>query len=130
MLSVAVIVACAANPTEKPGKPSEIQDYPPIECLRVTVTDATSMGIAFTVRNDSDTEYRYTQRYVQSHSRSPQSILERAEKWGHYRLNTKNSADARQLMLAFSADNESTASEEEQERPAADQSLSLFDAMP
>ena len=74
--------------------------------------------------------YRYTQRYVQSHSRSPQSILERAEKWGHYRLNTKNSADARQLMLAFSADNESTASEEEQERPAADQSLSLFDAMP
>ena len=73
--------------------------------------------------------YRYTQRYVQSHSRSPQSVLERAEKWGHYRLNTKNSAAARQLMLSFAADNKDADSEEGQELPAPDLSLSLFDEM-
>ena len=70
--------------------------------------------------------YRYTQRYVQSHSRSPQSILERAEKWGHYRLNTKNSADARQLMLEF-REHEAEAEEQKEEKPQQDFSLSLFD---
>ena len=69
--------------------------------------------------------YRYTQQYVQSHSRSSKAILEHAEKWGYYRLNTHNSPAAQQLMLEFS--DELQQEEAVGERPAEDRSLNLFD---
>lgn len=68
--------------------------------------------------------YRYVQQYLQSHSRSSQSLIERAEKWGHYRLNTRNSFAAQQLMLDFSDDVEEE--ENESEKPVVDLSLDLF----
>lgn len=68
--------------------------------------------------------YRYVQQYLQSHSRSSQSLIERAEKWGHYRLNTSNNVAARQLMLDFSEEVEEE--ENESEKPVVDLSLDLF----
>lgn len=68
--------------------------------------------------------YRYVQQYLQSHSRSSQSLIERAEKWGHYRLNTRNSMAARQLMFDFSDEVEEE--ENESEKPMVDLSLDLF----
>ena len=68
--------------------------------------------------------YRYVQQYLQSHSRSENDIVEHAEKWGHYRLNTRNSREAQQLMLDFREDEEENS---ENGNPVKDLSLSLFD---
>jgi len=65
--------------------------------------------------------YRYTQLFVQRHSRSAQGLVEHAERWGHYRLN-RRTADAQQLMLQFSEESEETPVE----KPVVDLSLSLF----
>ena len=70
--------------------------------------------------------YRYTQQYVQRHSRSQNAILEHAEKWGYYRLNTCSSPAAQQLMLQFS-DNQEQQEEISREKPSEDHSLNLFD---
>ena len=70
--------------------------------------------------------YRAVRQYVQRQSRSQQGLLEHAERWGCYRLNTRN-ASARQLMLNFKAQQESQAEKEESEKPTVDLSLSLFD---
>ncbi len=69
--------------------------------------------------------HRYTQRYLLSHSRTPNAIIEHTEKRGYYRLNTRNSKDARQLVLDFrhAANAEEPADEG---KPAPDLSLSLF----
>ena len=71
---------------------------------------------------DFDEVYRYTQYYLQSHSKSLNSLIEHAEKWGHYRLNLRNSTAAQQLVLQFSDEEENT----EEEMPAKDLSLDLF----
>ena len=55
----------------------------------------------FFYQPDFDEIYRYVQRYVQRNSRLPQGIIEHAERWGHYRLNTTSSPAACQLMLQF-----------------------------
>ena len=65
----------------------------------------------------------YVRQYVQKNSKSDNSLLERMERWGYYRLNTKNNADARQLVLEF----REPTTEEKEEKPATDLSLSLFD---
>jgi hypothetical protein len=72
--------------------------------------------------------YRYVQLYLMRHSRSQNDIIEHAERWGHYRLNTRTSPEARQMKLNFDKERE----EEEQkdkavDKPAQDFSLSLFD---
>lgn len=43
----------------------------------------------------------YVQQYLLKNSKSPQSLIENAGHRGVYRLNTRNNADARQLMLEF-----------------------------
>ena len=69
--------------------------------------------------------YRYVQQYLSKHSRTQNDIIEHAEKWGHYRLNTRNQT-TRQLMLSFN-----TSDQEEEDatdkKPATDLSLNLFD---
>ena len=69
--------------------------------------------------------YVYVQQYLLRHSKSPQSIIESTGRRGYYRLNTRNNADARQLVLQFrsAADD----SPKEVETPQPDLSLSLFD---
>ena len=66
----------------------------------------------------------YVQQYLLKNSKSSQSLIESTGRRGYYRLNTKNNADARQLMLMF---REHSDEEKEEEKPSADFSLSLFD---
>ena len=60
----------------------------------------------FFYQPDFNEVYRYVQNYVHRHSRSPQGVVERAERWGHYRLNTSSSPVAQQLLLQFDAPTE------------------------
>ncbi|MDE6806865.1 MAG: hypothetical protein K2I98_00155 [Prevotella sp.] len=65
------------------------------------------------------------QQYLLKNSKSSQSLIESTGRRGYYRLNTKGSADARQLMFEFRE--ELPAPEPETERPQQDFSLSLFE---
>ena len=69
----------------------------------------------------------YVQQYLLRNSRSGQSLIERTGRRGYYRLNTKGSKDARQLMLQFS--DEQQPQEEEEKKPQQDLSLDLFDTL-
>lgn len=70
----------------------------------------------------ADVHY-YVQQYLLRNSKSPQSLLERMERRGYYRLNALNSADARQMMLEFS---DAVEEKKEDEKPQQDFSLDLF----
>jgi len=65
----------------------------------------------------------YVQQYLLKNSKSAQSLIESTGRRGYYRLNTRNNADARQLLLEF----REPVAEEKEERPTVDLSLSLFD---
>ena len=70
--------------------------------------------------------HSYVQQYLLGNSKSAQSLIERTERRGYYRLNIQNNADARQLMLEFREHSE-LQEEEKEEKPQRDFSLSLFD---
>lgn len=72
---------------------------------------------------DVEEIHRYVQQYLLRNSKSAQSIIERTGKRGHYRLNTQNSADARQLLFEFGKE---TYDEKPEEKPIQDLSLDLF----
>jgi hypothetical protein len=65
---------------------------------------------------------QYVQQYLLRNSKSQQSLIERTDRRGYYRLNMQHSADAQQLMLHF---REAAAEREEQEEPKPQQDLSL-----
>jgi hypothetical protein len=67
--------------------------------------------------------HTYVQQYLLKNSKSPSSLIESMEQRGYYRLNTKNNADAQQLMLDFK---EPSTDEEKEEKPQPDLSLDLF----
>ncbi len=73
--------------------------------------------------------HRYVQQFLTRNSRSPQSLIESTGQRGYYRLNTGNSADARQLMFEFkqTSESEDDNDNEEQNSTSQDLSLSLFD---
>ena len=54
----------------------------------------------FFYQPDFNEVYRYVQQYLQRNSSSSQDIIEHADRWGHYRLNTTSQA-TRQLMIDF-----------------------------
>ena len=66
-------------------------------------------------------------QYLQRNSRSAKGLVERTGKRGYYRLNTRNSAYARQLLLNSSEDDTSEEEPTTSEKPCQDLSLSLFD---
>ena len=68
--------------------------------------------------------HTYVQQYLLKNSKSPSSLIESMEQRGYYRLNTKNNADAQQLMLDFKE--QSSDEEETEEKPQQDLSLDLF----
>ncbi len=70
---------------------------------------------------------QYVRQFLARHSKSPHSLIERAEKRGYYRLNKKASKDARQLLLQFEEFEQETQQEEKKKEPSPDLSLSLFD---
>ena len=68
--------------------------------------------------------HSYVQQYLLKNSKSFSSLIESMEQRGYYRLNTRNNADAQQLMLDF---REPPSDEEEkEEKPQQDLSLDLF----
>ena len=66
----------------------------------------------------------YVQQYLLKNSKSRQSLIENTGRRGYYRLNTSGSADARQLMLQFTNDQQEE--KEEEKPPVQDLSLDLF----
>ena len=70
--------------------------------------------------------HSYVQQYLLKNSKSLQSLIERTDRRGYYRLNTLNNADARQLMLEFQ-EHEAEETEQKEEKTQTDFSLSLFD---
>lgn len=72
---------------------------------------------------DMEEIHRYVQQYLLRNSKSEQSVIERTGKRGHYRLNTRNSADARQLLLEFGKE---VHDEKPEDKPIQDLSLDLF----
>ncbi len=70
----------------------------------------------------------YVQQYLLRNSKSGQSLIERTERRGYYRLNTKGSQDARQLLLQFQ-DEKVVTKEEEKEKAQQDLSLDLFEGL-
>ena len=68
--------------------------------------------------------HQQVQQYLLRNSKSAASLIESTGRRGYYRLNTQNSADARQLMLQFRDDD--PVEETENEKPRQDLSLSLF----
>ena len=71
--------------------------------------------------------HNYVQQYLLRHSKSDQSLIESTGRRGYYRLNTRNNADARQLMLEFRELSSVDDTSKEIEKPQQDLSLSLFD---
>lgn len=79
----------------------------------------------FFTQPDLQEIHQYVQQYLLRNSKSSQSLIESTGRRGYYRLNTRGSQDARQLMLNFcEQDIEETVSEKPQQ---TDQSLFLFE---
>lgn len=77
---------------------------------------------------DMDELRRFVRNYLASQLRRKYPLLERAGRWGYYRLNANGNDQARQLKLDF--DNDLTAGDvlaEEKPECQEDLSLSLFD---
>ena len=71
---------------------------------------------------DFEEIYRSVQYYLRSQAAKPQSPIEHAKKWGHYRIKARQAATVRELFLDFDAvDND------EEETKGTDMSLNLFD---
>ena len=76
---------------------------------------------------DMDEVKNYVRNYVIRNTKSANSLLEKADRWGYYRLNTSNNADANTLMLNFKQYQEESEEEEsDTEKQGQDLSLDLF----
>ncbi len=81
-----------------------------------------NMNLTFFSQPDYEDVKSYVQQFLLRNSKSSQSLVERTERRGYYRLNTGGSKDARQLMLQFREAQE----EKKEEKPQQDLSLDLF----
>lgn len=82
-----------------------------------------NQNVSFFYTPDIDEIRSYVQQYLLKNSKSPASLVESMERRGYYRLNTQNSADARQLVIEF---HEANSTDEKEEKPVKDLSLDLF----
>ena len=82
-----------------------------------------NQNCTFFFQPDLQDIHRQVQQYLLRNSKSPQSLIESTGRRGYYRLNTQNSADARQLILNFRDDQPEIPAEEPQQQ---DLSLDLF----
>ena len=83
-----------------------------------------NMNRTFFFQPDFEEIRSYVQQYLLRNSKSQQSLIESTGRRGYYRLNTSGSADARQLMLQFTNDQQEE--KEEEKPPVQDLSLDLF----
>lgn len=81
-----------------------------------------NMNLSFFNTPDYEEIRTYVQQFLLKNSKSNLSLIENTGRRGYYRLNTKGSADARQMMLQFRDEQE----EKEEEKPQQDLSLDLF----
>ena len=81
-----------------------------------------NMNLSFFYTPDYEEIRTYVQQFLLKNSKSNLSLIENTGRRGYYRLNTKGSADARQMMLQFREEQE----EKEEEKPQQDLSLDLF----
>ena len=82
-----------------------------------------NMNLSFFYTPDYEEIRTYVQQFLLKNSKSNLSLIENTCRRGYYRLNTKGSADARQMMFQFREEQE----EKEEEKPQQDLSLNLFD---
>ena len=83
-----------------------------------------NLNVSLFAAQDIDEIKAYVQQYLLKNSKSPQSLIESTGKRGFYRLNTRNNADARQLVLEFRNTEQEEENEPTQQQP--DLSLDLF----
>ncbi len=70
--------------------------------------------------------YKDTAKYVKRNSKSAAGMIEKAEKWGHYRINKKARRSV-QLLIDFNINNAPDCEEPGKgAKPEEDKSLSLF----
>ena len=81
-----------------------------------------NMNLSFFNTPDYEEIRTYVKQFLLKNSKSNLSLIENTGRRGYYRLNTKGSADARQMMLQFREEQE----ENEEEKPQQDLSLDLF----
>ncbi len=86
-----------------------------------------NMNTSFFHQPDYEEVRMYVQQYLLRNLKSKHSLIERTGRRGYYRLNTKESQDARQLMLQFCEKHE--VQEDEKEKSQEDFSLNLFDSL-
>ena len=84
-----------------------------------------NMNCTFFVSPDFEEIRNYVQQYLLKNSKSNNSLIERTEQRGWYRLNTTGSNDAQQLMLQFRDEQQTV----EEVKPQKDLSLDLFDTI-
>lgn len=84
-----------------------------------------NMNCTLFYRPDFSEIHQFVQQYLLRNSKSAQSLVEATGRRGYYRLNTKGSADARQLMIQFREEQQQA--EAPVEAPPQDLSLNLFD---
>lgn len=87
-----------------------------------------NMNCTFFVQPDYEEIRNFVQQYLLKNSKSQHSLIERTDRRGYYRLNTKGSADARQLLLRFTEVQEER-QEKEEKVQQQDLSLDLFDSL-
>lgn len=92
--------------------------------VQVLVRHVYNMNSTLFSSPDIGDVHRYVRQYLQRNSKSERALVESTGRRGYYRLNTKNNADARQLMLEFSEEKTKT---EVAEPADTDLSLNLFD---
>lgn len=85
-----------------------------------------NLNCTFFSQPDLQEIHGYVRKYLLRNSKSPNSLIEKTERRGYYRLNTQNNADARQMVLQFRKQNEEN-EEPTEVPPTQDLSLSLFD---
>ena len=86
-----------------------------------------NMNSTFFYQPDYEEVRSYVQQYLLRNSKSAQSLIESKGRRGYYRLNTKGSLDARQLLLQFCEEQEDGLEVNQEEKSQQDLSLNLFD---
>ena len=85
-----------------------------------------NLNCTFFYQPDFEEVRSYVQQYLLKNSKSQQSLVESTGQRGCYRLNTRGSKDAQQLMLQF---RDEVVVSEEPQAAKQDLSLDLFDGV-
>jgi len=95
--------------------------------IKALVKHVYNLNVSLFFTPDLDEISAYVRRYVQRNSKRRQALIEGAGRRGCYRLNARQNAAARQLLLDFQQKEQADGQAEgKEEKPAVDLSLDLF----